>query len=238
MRGLQPKESKSNKLKWIGIAGSVPSASAARAPDSSGSASALSISEFNRPLPGLLGAQGSPHHVGVLRKVSGPNRREPNSTRHHAGARLLLIIAPIIAAIGFALFAWSGPTTPYVVAFLLPMSIVGLGMAVHVVPLTKTVIQAVPSQQTGVASGVNNAVASIADLLAIVVFSAVALSGVTSGLGDDRAISEAMAKESVARGIHLAMLLAAGLALAATSCAILTIRRTEDRRPHTSHHIR
>ena len=146
------------------------------------------------------------------------------------GARLPLIIAPMIAAIGFALFAWSGPTTPYVIAFLLPISIVGLGMAVHVVPLTTTVMNAVPGQQTGVASGVNNAVASLADLLAIVIFGAVALSGITSGLGEDGVIAEAVVKESVTRGIRLAMLLAAALALAATVCAILTIRRREDRR--------
>jgi EmrB/QacA subfamily drug resistance transporter len=146
------------------------------------------------------------------------------------GARLQLIIAPMIAAIGFALLAWSGPTTPYVIAFLLPISIVGLGMAVHVVPLTTTVINAVPGQQTGVASGVNNAVASLADLLAIVIFGAVALSGLTSGLGEDRAIAEAVVKESMARGIRLAMLLAATLALAATVCAVLTVRRREDRR--------
>ncbi len=146
------------------------------------------------------------------------------------GARLPLIIAPMIAAIGFALFAWSGPTTPYVIAFLLPISIVGLGMAVHVVPLTTTVMNAVPGQQTGVASGVNNAVASLADLLAIVIFGAVALSGITSGLVEDGVIAEAVVKESVTRGIRLAMLLAAALALAATVCAILTIRRREDRR--------
>ena len=58
------------------------------------------------------------------------------------GARLPLIVGPTITAIGFALIALSGPTTSYWIAFLLPIAIVGLGMAVAVAPLTTTVMNA------------------------------------------------------------------------------------------------
>ncbi len=92
-----------------------------------------------------------------------------------AGARLPLTIGPTITAAGFALLAWSGPATPYWLAFLLPIAIIGFGMAVTVAPLTTTVINAVGEHQTGVASGINNAVASVATLLAIAIFGAVAL---------------------------------------------------------------
>ena len=91
------------------------------------------------------------------------------------GARLPLIAGPVIVAAGFGFFALAGPTTSYVVAFVLPISVLGLGMAVTVAPLTTAVIAAVPGNQTGVASGINNAVASVASLIAISVFGALAL---------------------------------------------------------------
>ena len=122
------------------------------------------------------------------------------------GARLPLVAGPVLVAVGFVLFALAEPETSFAMAFLLPVSVVGLGMAVTVAPLTATVIAAVPGHQTGVASGINNALSSVASLFAIAAFGALALHG------------------SLAEGIRLAMLVAAGLALAGAACAALTIR--------------
>jgi len=90
------------------------------------------------------------------------------------GARAPLIAGPVIVALGFALLALPGAAAPYW-AFLLPVATVGVGMAVAVAPLTTSVINAVPAHQAGVASGINNAVASVARLLAVALFGAIAL---------------------------------------------------------------
>jgi EmrB/QacA subfamily drug resistance transporter len=91
------------------------------------------------------------------------------------GARLPLIIGPAITALGSALLAWPGTGGSYATTFFLPMAILGLGMAVAVAPLTTAVINAVPTHRAGVASGVNNAAAAVASLLAVAIFGAVAL---------------------------------------------------------------
>ena len=90
------------------------------------------------------------------------------------GARLPLIIGPTITALGFGLLAICVGRDAYW-TFLAAMVVLGLGMAASVAPLTTTVINAVPAHQTGAASGVNNAVASLAGLLAVALFGAVAL---------------------------------------------------------------
>jgi hypothetical protein len=91
------------------------------------------------------------------------------------GARLPLIVGPSICAAGYGLFAVAGADGSFVVSFLLPIIVLSLGMVVTVAPLTTAVINAVPTSQAGVASGINNSVASVATLLAVAIFGALAL---------------------------------------------------------------
>ncbi len=86
------------------------------------------------------------------------------------GAKLPLMIGPTLAGVGFLLFARTGINGSYWTQFFPAVVVLAFGMTITVSPLTTAMLGAVSQDHSGIASGINNAVARTAGLVAIAVF--------------------------------------------------------------------
>jgi hypothetical protein len=109
-----------------------------------------------------------------------------------AGPRVPLIVGGVLTAAGFATFASAGVGRPYWVTFFPGAILLGFGGAAFIAPLTTTVMGAVASSHAGIASGINNAIARAAGLIAI------AALGIALARHFDASLSVALAGARVA----------------------------------------
>ena len=108
------------------------------------------------------------------------------------GPRTPLIIGPMIAAAGFVLFALPSVGDNYWSTFFPAFVVLGLGMTVSVAPLTTVVMTSLDPDHAGTASGINNAVARVAGVLAVAIFGIVMVSAFSQRL------------QQLVDGLHLA----------------------------------
>jgi EmrB/QacA subfamily drug resistance transporter len=100
----------------------------------------------------------------------------------HYGPRGPLVIGPLVAALGFVLFAIPSIGETYWKGFFPAVIILGCGMAVTVAPLTTVVMNSVNQDRVGTASGINNALARVAGVLAIAILGIVMVKAFSSRL--------------------------------------------------------
>ncbi len=145
------------------------------------------------------------------------------------GPRLPMTLGLLVAASGVGLMSRIDADSDYVLDVLLPSAVFGAGLTLLVTPLTATVLAALPDEQAGVASGVNNAVARTAGLLAV---AAVPLVG---GLGGDGLTDPVVVRDA----FETIALTCAGVLVVGAALSALVLRvpaRTTEHEPDVAHH--
>ena len=137
------------------------------------------------------------------------------------GPRVPMTLGPLVAAGGVLLLLRIGVHASYLSDVLPAVTVFGLGLSLIVAPLTTTVLAAADTKHAGVASGVNNAVARAAGLLAVAVLPVVA--GIS---GDDYRHPSAFAD-----GFRIAIMICAALLVIGGLISALTIRNPRRVKP-------
>ncbi|MDR7300946.1 MFS transporter [Haloactinomyces albus] len=117
------------------------------------------------------------------------------------GPRRPMALGPVVAATGLLLMLRIGPDASYLTEVLPAVAVFGFGLSITVAPLTSTALAAAGPQHTGLASGVNNAIARTAQMLAVAVLPVAA--GISGGAYTRPAL--------FSRGFDTAMLICVGL---------------------------
>ncbi len=117
------------------------------------------------------------------------------------GPRFFMGIGPLVSAAGMLLLLMRVDADAEYVSDVLPgLLVFGLGLAMTVAPLTSTVLADADDSNAGIASGVNNAIARVASLVAIAAVGAVVASAFASKL-DDEIGQAALARPEVAKAV-------------------------------------
>lgn len=114
------------------------------------------------------------------------------------GPRLPMAIGPLGVAAGLLLWTRVDAGATYVGAVLPGAIVFGLGLSLTVAPLTATIMASADDEHLGVASGVNNAVARVAGLLAVALLpTLVGLDTASGGPALDAGVDDAMVVSAV-----------------------------------------
>jgi MFS family permease len=98
------------------------------------------------------------------------------------GPRLFMGLGPLIAAAGLALMMRLDVPLSYWTDVLPALLLFSLGLSATVAPLTATVLADADERNAGIASGVNNAIARVASLLAVAALGAVVSASFSSSI--------------------------------------------------------
>lgn len=143
------------------------------------------------------------------------------------GARPLLTLGPIIMAIGTVVLATLSTSSSYWLAVFPGFVIFAVGLVLVVAPVTTTALGGIEANESGTAAGINNAVARVGGLIAIIL---IPLAG---GMATSQATSLATGS-AMLDTYRQAMLIAAAVCFVGGLIALLGFRANDARAPATS----
>lgn len=127
------------------------------------------------------------------------------------GPRIPMTVGPLVIAVSLVLMTRIEPGGTFAGVVLPAILAMGIGLAITVAPLTATALASVDDRQTGLASGVNNAVARTGQLLAVALIPLIA--GFAPGIEvEPSALVDALHRVALAAAVGV--VIAAGLAFA------------------------
>ncbi|MFD4143867.1 MFS transporter [Streptomyces sp. NPDC058572] len=138
------------------------------------------------------------------------------------GPRIPLTVGPLLCAAGMLLMLRVGENASFLTEVLPALLVLGLGMVILVAPLTATVLASVDVGRAGIASGINNAAARAAGLLAVAALPLLA------GMGPEAYRSA----EEFGATFRRAMPMCAGILVLGALIAVLTVRTPKDKAAH------
>jgi EmrB/QacA subfamily drug resistance transporter len=118
------------------------------------------------------------------------------------GPRFFMGVGPLVTAAGLALFLRLDADVNYLTDLLPGLLVFGLGLSMTVAPLTSTVLADADESNAGIASGVNNAIARVAGLVAIAAVGAVVAASFETRL--DEAVGSQANRPEVAAALETA----------------------------------
>ncbi|SNX62788.1 EmrB/QacA subfamily drug resistance transporter [Streptomyces sp. TLI_55] len=130
------------------------------------------------------------------------------------GPRIPLTVGPLFCAAGMLLMLRVGPDANYFADVLPALLVLGLGLVTLVAPLTATVLASVDVARAGLASGINNAAARAAGLIAVAALPMIA------GMGEEAYRTPSAFDDAFGR----AMVVCAGALVVGAAVAFTTVR--------------
>jgi len=151
------------------------------------------------------------------------------------GPRLLLVTGPALVGAGMVLFSFMRSKSEFWTFGVPGLLVFALGLAMLVAPITSTALSAAPERFSGIASGFNQTVSRLGNLLAVAVLGLVVLlvyqaSGGDSGVPLARGQHDHHLRSASMDAFRIAMLVSAGLAIAGAVVAALGISNADAER--------